>query len=981
MSDLPAIPVLPPYVPPPKRQVPLTVVEVDGRQVQVKTQHAAAIRAGANCLSCPLYAHDGIGPVFGDVVPNAKGALVGEAPGKRELEAGRVFVGPSGKILDDCIEDAGGKRGDLTITNALLCCQPGGGNLSDYLKRLKFEHKLAMDRHEAALEAGRPSTPPPPLVLPTDACFPRLARDLDTSASRTLIPVGAEGLRAVARYTGTAYGSARVAPGTPKLYSIKKQHGSPLPLPDGRLIFPSLHPAFAMHGNTTFAPIIAHDLTRAIQTAYAGGKIEWTEPEYILEPSFQTASYVLDLFLRHKARVTVDIETDSANVLTADIRCIGLGATIDGLEIVIVLPWNRAGGRYWSAFEQEQLAALLRRVHDECPLAGQNLSFDTAILLRHGLMTDRRKSWFDTMVAHHDTRQSELQHDLGFIIARKFVVPRWKEDADAKNVDNVTDLDRERYCGKDVLGEMRLVPVLAQEVVNDGMVDAFLTDTDLAPCARDMGLLGIPINEEIRRDFYYKLDVSARRHLDNLRRLTGKADFNPNSPRQVARFLFVEQQLTPPFDAAGEDWSKRNDEENEDAILLAGEEEDDAAELERASTSELALITLLDKGVSQLVRDFVDELLRYRAMRKIIGTYLGYRYDEEENFVHDVWRERGIITEHDYEHGGVVHRLVVVHGKWGIHRIPSGRWNCVNPPLQVFPERVVYDVEAYQRTDGAEGLINTRQMFEAPPGHVFVGADLAKVEWKLYVFQAGDKFGLKADDDGLDDHSWNFASMMGRTPEEVATWYAELEKPNRTEVEDRNRKHNRNIAKRVAYLCEYGGQEEKMYKTMATERTPDGRPSFPGLTPGMVSFWYRNFHTSHPEMQSWQQNCIEAQREYGYVASLIDRRKRYFLGGADPTAVPNHTIQASAADITNRAMKRVYRECPPFGWSPWSGPVLQIHDYIGLIVPEARADEAANLLATSMTYELRGRKITNEVKVAGWRDKKGRPARPSWDRT
>lgn len=974
---------LPPYVPPPKRRAKLVVIELNGEQVEVTAHHVPALQAGAECRRCPLYRFEGIGPVLGDIVPNAVAALVGEAPGKTEIEQGQVFVGASGRVLDDCIADAGARRRDLTITNTLLCMPPGG-NLPAYIARLKFEHDVKVEKYEAAVARGEAADPPPVLVLPTEACFPRLARDLDVSASKTLIPVGGEGLRAVAKYTGTPYGPQRVAPGTPKLYSIKKQHGSPLVLRDGRTVFPSLHPAFGMQGSPTYAPVIRDDLTRAIRTATQGGRIEWVEPPFYLNPTEDVAVNILDTFVQHRAFVENDIETTSANPRTARLRCVGSGAVIGGRELVIVTPFEHMNGAPWgwTPAARERIANVLRKMLDENPLGFQNGTFDTDVLIRLGLMTNRQKTWFDDLHAHRNTRQSELPHDLGFMAARKFIVPRWKEDADSKNVDGVDDLTEHAYCARDVLGQLRLVPVLAREVVQDGMIDSFRTDTDLLPCARDMGVLGMNVNEDVRRKFYYQLSQAGDQHLANLRRLTNKPDYNPNSTRQLARFLYIEKGLTPLYDTTGEAWADRNkgDEglDGEDAEV---DPETAASELERASTSELALLGLLDKGVDAHTQEFIEEQIRYRSMRKIIGTYLGYRFDETENFVHDTFRERGIITEEPYEG----QTLSILHPTWNPGP-PTGRWRARRPGAQTFPERVVYDPALYRSTDGEEGLVNTRAMIEAVPGHVLVGADLSKVELKIYMVLAQDKLLLEADDRGLDDHSWNYANMMGRTDAEVWAWYNLLEKPNPSKAEKTARKQARNTAKRFAYLILYGGQEEKLYQTMATDRNPDGSRMFPDLRPETVHYWFVNWHTKHPETRWWQQNVISAWQETGYVASFFDGRKRYFLGGLDPNAICNFPIQSTAADITNRAMKQIMQVCPQFGWSPWSGPFAQVHDYIGLQVPEHRAQEAAELLRTTMTAEIHGRKITNEVSIAGrvLKDKKTgaiRVVRPSWDRT
>jgi DNA polymerase len=45
--------------------------------------------------------------------------LIGEQPGDQEDKAGRPFVGPAGRVLDEALEEAGIDRRSLFVTNAV----------------------------------------------------------------------------------------------------------------------------------------------------------------------------------------------------------------------------------------------------------------------------------------------------------------------------------------------------------------------------------------------------------------------------------------------------------------------------------------------------------------------------------------------------------------------------------------------------------------------------------------------------------------------------------------------------------------------------------------------------------------------------------------------------------------------------------------------------------------------------------------------
>jgi DNA polymerase len=70
------------------------------------------------CKGCPLY-EDTTQAVFGEGSRSAPIMLVGEQPGDQEDKKGHVFVGPAGRVLWSCVEDAGIDRDLVYATNAV----------------------------------------------------------------------------------------------------------------------------------------------------------------------------------------------------------------------------------------------------------------------------------------------------------------------------------------------------------------------------------------------------------------------------------------------------------------------------------------------------------------------------------------------------------------------------------------------------------------------------------------------------------------------------------------------------------------------------------------------------------------------------------------------------------------------------------------------------------------------------------------------
>src|SRR3954454_917160 len=95
------------------------------------------------CPKCPELVATRTQVVFGAGNADADLMFVGEAPGANEDRMGRPFVGQAGKLLDQLLVEVGLERGDVFISNVLLCRPPGNrdpnpveiDNCQDYLMR------------------------------------------------------------------------------------------------------------------------------------------------------------------------------------------------------------------------------------------------------------------------------------------------------------------------------------------------------------------------------------------------------------------------------------------------------------------------------------------------------------------------------------------------------------------------------------------------------------------------------------------------------------------------------------------------------------------------------------------------------------------------------------------------------------------------------------------------------------------------------
>jgi DNA polymerase len=94
--------------------------EVPGAEGFLPVRHTLpALRAAIQtCRGCTLY-KAATQAVFGEGSVASRLMLVGETPGDREDLAGKPFVGPAGKLLDEALAIGGIPRDEVYVTNAV----------------------------------------------------------------------------------------------------------------------------------------------------------------------------------------------------------------------------------------------------------------------------------------------------------------------------------------------------------------------------------------------------------------------------------------------------------------------------------------------------------------------------------------------------------------------------------------------------------------------------------------------------------------------------------------------------------------------------------------------------------------------------------------------------------------------------------------------------------------------------------------------
>ena len=158
--------------------------------------------AAARCRGCSLW-KGATQTVFGEGPAHARLMLVGEQPGDQEDKAGRPFVGPAGRLLDEGLEAAGLDRGQVYVTNAV--------------KHFKFVRQ----------ELTRRRLHKKPTAAEVRACRPWLEWEIRLVRPRLIVALGATAAQAL---LGAKF-------------KVTEQRGTPIPSEWADAVIATVHPS------------------------------------------------------------------------------------------------------------------------------------------------------------------------------------------------------------------------------------------------------------------------------------------------------------------------------------------------------------------------------------------------------------------------------------------------------------------------------------------------------------------------------------------------------------------------------------------------------------------------------------------------------------------------------------------------------------------------------------------------------------------
>jgi uracil-DNA glycosylase len=183
--------------------------------------------AARGCRGCHLWVN-ATQTVFGEGSTSAEVMLVGEQPGDQEDRQGHPFVGPSGKLLDTALEEAGIDRNRVYITNSV--------------KHFKF----------VVIERGR-RLHKKPNAGEIRACNPWLQEEIRLLKPRVIVALGATAAQALLG----------------KQFRVTQDRGKPVASALAEAVIATVHPSAVLRARQQDRELAREEFFRDMQSVAA----------------------------------------------------------------------------------------------------------------------------------------------------------------------------------------------------------------------------------------------------------------------------------------------------------------------------------------------------------------------------------------------------------------------------------------------------------------------------------------------------------------------------------------------------------------------------------------------------------------------------------------------------------------------------------------------------------------------------------------
>lgn len=467
------------------------------------TQHKPA-----TCQSCTLYTAPG--PCWGSGDPtHAKIIYIAQNPGQDEVRAEPMqpLIGPSGRIFNRQLFEAGIRRDELFITNQVKCLTPAN--------RAPTDNEI---RH----------------------CKPLLQRELDRCRADTVVLAGDIALKAnLDRYSSISPKYRPVGGIFSRMGCVERR--------DGRKWISTIHPAFVMRMPEFKAAAVDH-----LKKAWVISGLPLQEIRIVEYPTNSEVLALVDHIMLSSREFADDVETAQSFELEEDDYIGGdYHVTMCGV-----------GGRPYEA---------LVLTPDQIPLLAPIYSDPGIEWYEHNGNYDQfhigkalekdfnnpftpKPNHFDTMQATHFLRSFAPKKLKPFVLSQYTCLPYYQGAGSKK--DHLGSLNMRLYNGMDIITTFLAAKEQKRQLANWNLTEVFREfGMPVLPILEEMRINGVNVN--LRRALVFKrvLEQRIAKAQENIGKIAGPM-FNPNSSQQVRDLLYNRMKLPVQYNQKGRDERK-----------------------------------------------------------------------------------------------------------------------------------------------------------------------------------------------------------------------------------------------------------------------------------------------------------------------------------------------------------------------------------------------------------------------------------------
>ncbi len=652
--------------------------------------------------------------------------------------------------------------------------------------------------------------------------------------------MGAEALRALTNEIG-----------------IKTWRGCPMYF-KGIPVIPTYHPRYIISQYSDH-PIVELDFAKALR--FSNHDVIIPKPNILLFPTLEQTIKWIDEYGDAFPQATFDIET-----IGKHIRCIGLARGSIHSPEAIVIPFIKMANSapisikngilrvtmqtpgatsYWTRDEEVIVLEALAKLFADKTIAkvGQNsIAFDAPVLAdEFGFHINNHA--MDTMHAWH-VLYPEFPKSLNFLCSVKTDYSNYWSNKET-NIDE----SEHHYCAMDSIVTQEASYKIRDELRDDNLWDLYKNHVHrLALALSRSQVYGIGVDKNKIAEYKAMSQLELKKMEVELKELTGDV-LNPNSHVQVKRLLYEKLR----FPVIYKD--------------------------KKSTVDETAIRKLQRKYPNEKIFDCI---LTYRKAKKLIGTYLDAKLDEDGR-MRTSWNASGTET------GRISSSKTIWKTGLDLQNIPAGR---------------------------SRGVKNIRDIFVAKEGCIYVKADLSQAETRV-VSEILRRLGYYTlaelyEKKNFDIHKWMAAFIYGLETSQIT-------------------KAQRDVGKLANHSGNYMAGPRVLYNKALKD----------GILEVDYDFSKRILDIrakALPGLSAWWKNVEMQIRRTRTITTCLGRR-RIFFGRFEDTTFRDAVAfepQSTVGDVCNMMFWKLDEtldsDCRL---------VLQVHDEVVVECPEDKVDDVA----------------------------------------